>query len=92
MENAIELLEYSKMNNHAIKLEKNKQLSFGLLYSLKPIELKTLKTYIEITLASSFIQISKSSVGALILFNQKPNINLYLCIDYQGLNNLIIKN
>ena len=34
----------------------------------------------------------KSPAGALILFVRKPNGSLWLCVDYQGLNNLIIKN
>ncbi len=39
-----------------------------------------------------FIQPSKSLAGALILFDKKLDNSLCLCIDYQGLNNLTIKN
>ena len=52
-ENIVELLENNKINDHAIKLEEDKQLSFGLIYSLGPIKLKTLKIYIKINLANS---------------------------------------
>ena len=40
---------------HAIELEKGKQPSFGLIYSLRPVELEILKTYIKTNLANSFI-------------------------------------
>ena len=54
-ENAGELPENTGINEHAIKLEESKQLLFSLIYSLGSVELKTLKTYIEINLANSFI-------------------------------------
>ena len=38
------------------------------------------------------IQPSKSPVGVLILFILKKDGGLRLCIDYQGLNRIIIKN
>ena len=62
------LLEYLDINEHAIKLEPKKQLSYKSIYSLSQVELKTLKTYIEINLANLFIQLSKSSAKASILF------------------------
>ena len=61
-------------------------------YSLSLVELKTLKIYIEINLAKGFIWLSKSLMRALILFVQKPNASLRLYANYQGLNNLTIKN
>ena len=80
------------MNEHAIKLEEGKQPLFGPIYSLGPVKLETLKTYIETNLANGFIQPSKFPAGALILFDQKPDGSLRLCVDYQSLNNIIIKN
>ena len=50
------------------------------------------KTYIETLLANNSIRLSKSSVGASILFVCKPNNSLYLYINYWELNNLTIKN
>ena len=55
VKNAVELPKNTKINKHAIKLEEDKQQSFGSIYSLGPIELKILKIYIKINLASSFI-------------------------------------
>ena len=51
----MKLLEYTKINNYTIKLEKDKQLFFSLIYILRLIKLKTLKIYIKTNLASNFI-------------------------------------
>ena len=91
-ENAAELPENTGMNEHAIELEEGKQPPFGPIYSLGPVELETLKTYIETNLANGFIWHSKSPAGALILFDRKPDRSLHFCVDYWGLNNIIIKN
>ena len=40
----MEILENTKMNEYAIKLEKNKQLFFELIFNLGPVELEMLKT------------------------------------------------
>ena len=91
-EHAAELPENTGMNEHAIELEEGKQPPFGPIYSLGPVELETLKTYIETNLANGFIRPSKSPAGAPILFDRKPDRSLRLCVDYRGLNNLTIKN
>ena len=91
-DSAAELPEHTKINDHPINLLDNKQLPYGPIYSLRPVELEILKTYIEANLASGFIRPSKSPSVASIPFVQKKDGSLYLCIDYQGLNNLAIKN
>ena len=91
-ENAAEFPENTGMNKHAIELEEGKQPPFGPIYSLGPVELETLKTYIETNLANGFIRPSKSPAGAPILFNRKPDGSLRLCVDYRGFNNITIKN
>ena len=91
-EHPVELPENTGMNELAIKLEKGKQPPFGPIYSLGPVELETLKTYIETNLANGFIRPSKSLARAPILFDGKPDRSLRLCVDYRGLNNLTIKN
>ncbi len=80
------------MNEHVIKLIKGKQSPYRPIYTLSPIELETLKAYIKTHLNTGFIRPFKSPVSAPILFDKKPDGSLYLCIDYQGLNNLTIKN
>ena len=74
--------ENTGINDYAIDQEKGKQLSYGPIYSLGPVELETLKTYIETNLASGFIRPSKSPTGAPILFVQKPDESLRLCVNY----------
>ena len=56
------------------------------------MELETLKAYMETNLANEFIRPSKSPAGAPILFDWKLDGSFWLCVDYQGLNNLTIKN
>ncbi len=87
-----ELSEHTEINDHAIGLVDDWQPPYGPIYSLGPVELETLKTYIKNNLASGFIRSSKSLAGASILFDKKPDGSLRLCVDYQGLNNLTIKN
>ncbi len=89
---AVELPEHTGINDHAIELVDDRQPPYGPIYSLGPVELERLKAYIKNNLASGFIRPSKSPIGAPILFDKKPDSSLRLCVDYQGLNNLTIKN
>ena len=86
------LSQYTRINDHAIKLVNGQQPLYGPIYSLNLIDLKILKAYIQINLANRFIRPLKSPAGTLILFNQKSDDFLRLYVDNQGLNNLIIKN
>ena len=88
----VELPEHTRINDLIIELVDDQQPSYGLMYSLEPMELKMLKIYIKNNLANSFIRPSKSVVGTFILFDKKPDKSLRLYVNYQGLNNLIIKN
>ena len=92
VEYAAELLEYIGINNHAIELEEDKQPLFSPIYSLRPIELKTLKTYIETNMANGFIRFSKFPVRVPIFFDWKPNGSLHFYVDYRDFNNITIKN
>ena len=67
------VLKYSGINNYAIKLVDCQQLPYEPIYSLKSVELKTLKAYIETNLANGFIRLSKLPATAPILFDQKSN-------------------
>ena len=82
------LLEQTRVNANAIKLEKGKQPPYRPIYSLGPIELKTFKTYIKTNLANNFIKASKSPAGAPILFLHKLNSSFCICVDYWGSINL----
>ncbi len=89
---AAKLLEHTGINDHAIELVDDGQPPYGFIYSLGPVEMETLKAYIENNLANGFIRPSKSPARATILFNKMPDGRLRLYVDYQGLNNLTIKN
>ena len=68
LNSAIELPEHIRINNHSINLLEDKQLFYSLIYSLKPVELEILKTYIKTNLANSFIWLFKSPINTSILF------------------------
>ena len=91
LDSAAELLEHTRINDHSINLLDNKQPLYGPIYSLGPVELETLKTYIKVNLASSFIRPSKSLASTSILFIQIKDGTLRLYVDYRRLNNLMIK-
>ena len=56
------------------------------------MELEILKMYIKTNLVNNFIWPFKPLAGASIFFDRKSNQILCFCMDYQGLNNITIKN
>ena len=78
--------------DHAIDLEPGFKLPYARIYNLSEVELRSLKAYIETTLANGFIQRSSSSAAAPILFAKKKDGGLRLCVDYRALNSGTIKN
>ena len=78
----IELPKNTSINIYVIKLQDGKQSSYRLIYSLEPMELEILKTYIKMHLKTRFIQTSKSLASILILFNKKLDNSFCLCINY----------
>lgn len=89
---SIELPKNIGINEYIIELLEDKQLPYEPIYSLKPVELEILKIYIETHLKTGLIWLSKSPAGVFILFDQKLDESLCLCVNYQDLNNLTIKN
>ena len=79
------LLQYSQYDL-IIELEANKQPLFGLIYDFSRSELDMLCEYINKILAKGFITPFKSFLGAFVLFTNKKNRGLHLCIDYRSLN------
>ena len=79
---ASKLSKHTGINDYAIKLIDNQQPPYGPIYSLKSVELKIIKAYIEINLANEFIKPSKSPANTSILFDQKSNGFLQLCVNY----------
>lgn len=76
------LPERTNINEYAIKLIDHKESSYGPIYILEPVELKTLKTYIETNLANGFIWPFKSLAFTLIFFVCKANKGFSLYVDY----------
>ena len=73
---ALKLIKYTGINDHAIKLVDKWQSYYEPIYSLEIVELETLKTYIEINLADSFIRFFRSSARTSIFFDKKLNKSL----------------
>ncbi|KAL9254895.1 Transposon Ty3-I Gag-Pol polyprotein-like protein [Drosera capensis] len=61
-------------------------------YRMAPAELKELKTQLEELLEKGYIRPSVSPWGAPILFVNKKDGRMRLCIDYRELNKITIKN
>ena len=76
------LPEHIEINNHAIELVGSQQPPYGRIYSLGPVELETLKAYIDTNLANGFIRLSKSPAVAPILSDRKSNGSFQLYVDY----------
>ena len=91
-EKTLVLPECIRLNKYTIKLKDGKQPPYWLIYNLDTLKLKTLKIYTKTHLKTGFIWLFKSLAGALILFDKKLDGSLRLYVDYQALNNLIIKN
>ena len=70
---ASELPEHNGINDHTIELVEGQKPPYGPIYSLRPVELETLKAYIETNLANGFIRPSKSPASTPILFDRKSD-------------------
>ena len=91
-DSAVELPKDIGIIDYSINLLNNRQLPYSPIYNIKLVELEMLKIYIKANLASGSIRSSKSPAGTSILFVQKKDGSLHLCINYQEFNNLTIKN
>jgi len=77
--------------NLKIDLEEGTSLPLGTLYSLSPVELSALRTFINKNLNTGFIHPTASSHAAPVLFVKKKDGSLHLCVDFQGLNKITKK-
>ena len=67
-------------------------MPWGPIYNLSPVELETLREYIDENLGNGFIRHFRSPAGAPIFFVKKKNGSLRLVVDYRGLNKVTIRN
>jgi len=77
--------------NLKIDLEEGTSPPLGTLYSLSPVELSALRTFIDENLNTGFICPTASFHTALVLFVKKKDGSLRLCVDFQGLNKITKK-
>nr|GEU63013.1 reverse transcriptase domain-containing protein [Tanacetum cinerariifolium] len=61
-------------------------------YRLAPSEMKELSDQLKDLSDKGFIRPSSSPLGALVLFFKKKDVSFRMCIDYQELNKLTVKN
>ena len=80
------------INGHTIPLEDGHKPPVRPIYRLSPLEFEELKRQIKELLALGFIEPSTSPFGAPVLFVQKKDGSLRMCIDYRALNKITIKN
>jgi hypothetical protein len=77
--------------DHEIRIKEGKEPTFRPIYQLSPLEMKTLKEYIDENLRKGYIRKSTSSAGYPIIFVPKKGGELRLCVDYRHLNEITIK-
>ena len=85
------LLEHQEWD-HKIPLEDRKKPTHSSIYTLSAKELETLRDYLDKNLVKEFIRLSTSPAGYPILFVLKKDGKLQLCVDYQQLNVITVKN
>ncbi len=78
--------------NHDHAIEITAKSSYESLYNLLNIKLMILKQYLNDVLVKEWIKHFVSSTNVFILFIFKKNNNLHLCMNYQDLNKITVKN
>ena len=74
-----------------IELEEGTEPPIGRLYSISPSEQGFLRDFLDEHLTNSFIRQSSSPHAAPVLFVQKKDGSLCLCVDFRGLNKITKK-
>ncbi len=75
---------------HTIPLVEGAIPPYRSPYRMSPLELREVRKQIQELLENKFIQPSKSPFGSPVLFVQKKDGSLRMCIDYRALNKLTI--
>ncbi|KAK9395822.1 tyrosine-protein kinase Srms-like [Crotalus adamanteus] len=79
-------------NDCSIELVPGAKLPRPRMYAMSPLEMEEMQRYVNKNLARGFIERAKSSVGAPVLFKEKKDGSLRLCVDYKGLNAVSVEN
>ena len=78
--------------DHKIEVKPRTEPPSKALYRLSQKELEELKSQFDKLLAKGYIRQSKSPYGAPVLFVDKKDGELRLCVDYRALNKVTVKN
>ena len=81
-----------RKEDHKIELEPGAKPLALRPYRMAPPELDELRRQLKELLDVGFIQPSKAPYGASVLFQKKHDGSLQMCIDYQALNKVMVKN
>ncbi|GBG73230.1 hypothetical protein CBR_g12947 [Chara braunii] len=77
---------------HRIEIEPGSRTPKGAVYRISPWESEELRKQLDELLEKGWIRPSSSPFGAPVLFVPKKEGELRVCINYRGLNALIVKN
>jgi hypothetical protein len=82
-----------RSEGHGIPTEPDNPPPFRSMYRLSPLEYQELEKQVTKFLKDGILEVSQSPYGSPVLFVPKPNgRGLRLCVDYQALNSITIKN
>ena len=85
-------LPIRREEDHKIELESGAKPPVMGPYKMAPLELEELRRQLKELLDVGFIQPSKAPYGMPVLFQKKHDGSLRMCIDYQALNKVTVKN
>ena len=89
---SFDVLPTCKPWDHAIELIPDSKPANCKVYPLAPNEQKALDKFLTENLSTGRIRPSKSPMASPVIFVKKKNGKLRMCIDYQKLNDMTIKN
>ena len=75
-----------------ITLEKGARPTYRPSRRLSPLELAEVEAHVKKLLLNGLIEPSKSPFGANVLFVQKKDGSLRMCLDYRALNKITVQN
>ena len=77
---------------HTIPLQPGQKPPFRPLYRLSPLEHQEVQTQVKMLLEKGWIEPSVSPFGSPILFVQRKEGSLRMCVDYRAVNQQTVKN